>query len=264
MTTPTQPIPLSSPGRAANHREEFAFALHLILKAQELFVNRPEPYRRTLGDKLMSLGLSLGISTSRACFVLAERDPLCCCVCARPYLEFALRLLWASREPDGMDRVFATYAADHQANVGKLATVRPEFKELVEATQSAAPLASLTQKRAPDLRATIEQIGRRDSADGVSTLYADAEEYDLSIGYLHNFSHANPLTLSLEPGDALPTGANAVVNATLALLRTIGYRLHWEQESIVHIAIGISSFEPLTDLEKDSIRTESVQSGGTA
>ena len=247
--------PLPTVGPAKNRRGEFEKAEQLIAHAHKAIVSeRRASYQRNLDDKFIELGLQIATSATSACKALAELDAFWCCVCARPYLEFSLRFLWASREQSGIARMYSYYAKLHRAWMEKLAKNNPEYQALLAEMDSAAPLTKLPEPKMPEMRALIKQIGAKDKSESVPTLYADASDYDETVGFLHNFSHANPLLLGNGPDEYLPHAAHAIVIATNALLRAVGYRMNWDQASVIRATIGISSLESLSVEEREEFR----------
>lgn len=246
------PLPRLAP--ASDYREEFTLAGQLIAHARKEFLNRSDMYQPTLHDECLRLGLSLGVSVAEACSILVKTDPFWCCVCARPFLEYALRILWASREPDGIARMYSYYAKHHQEGIEKLAKNNSEFKPMLDDMDSAAPLSALPEPKMPDLRGLISQIGARDLSEQVPTLHADPSDYDETVAFLHNYLHANPLLLGAEADEYIPHAAHAVVNGTNALLRALGYRMNWDQRSIVCRVFGISCFSGLSVEQRAELR----------
>lgn len=249
-----RPPPLSILGPASSRREEFSLAATLIGEARHAFVNREGLYCE--GDKFVRLGLALGESAARSCSILAESEPFWCCVCTRPYLEFALRLLWASRVEGGVDRMYSHYEHEHRDWLSKLAVKAPEHKPALDEMNQLAPLSPPGDRMPYHMRGILEEIGRLDCRDGVNSLYTEPSDYDQLFAFLNMFSHANPIFLDGAADDYLPHAAHAVISATTAVLRAAGYRLGWDQNAIVAAVCRISSCESLSPEEKAQLLAE--------
>jgi hypothetical protein len=245
MPTGTRP-PLPKLVQCTTTLEEFASAGQLIASARTAFVSRDEPYERRLDDRMLKLGLDLAASAARACANLAVSDPFWCCVCARPYLEFALRLLWASRRPDGFERFYSYYAHKHREWLRKLAQRDAEHKLSLDEMDRLAPVTGLGAQMPPDMRVIVNDIGAEDRREQVHSLYVDPIQYDESIAFLHMFSHANPLFLEGNSDDYLPHAGYAVIEATAALLRAVGYRMGWDQNAVNVAVLRAGSFDSLS------------------
>ena len=247
-------LPLLGP--AFTRREEFGLAAALIQEGLRAFAARDESYERRIGDILLRLGLELGKSTATACAMLAMSDPFLCCVCARPYLESSLRLLWAAREQRGGERLYAFYEIKHREFAKKLAERAPEYAAALETMNEQAPVMLAEGSSVPEMRRMMEDIGSRDGHDSVNSLFSEPSVYDEVYAPLHMFSHANPIFLDREADQYLPHAAHAVTFATLAVLRALGYRLGWDQNAIALATCRICSLESLPPEERQQVRSE--------
>jgi len=234
--------------------EELALCARAIEAAQHAVANRDEPYEREMGTHLLTLGLKLGLSAVRSCELLGPTQPFWCCVCARPFLEFALRLLWASRQEDGMGRMFSYYADEHREWLRKLSNENEEHLPAFAETETRVPLSQLPAPMPKSMADVIKDIGNKDQINGVASMCHHKDHYRVTIGFLHNFLHANPVFVNDDPLSFLAYAAQGVLEGTVSLLRAVGYRLNWDQNEIVTAIYGISSGASLTSEEKAALR----------
>jgi hypothetical protein len=144
----------------------------------------------------------------------------------------------------------------------KLAAKNQEHKAILEEMDERAPLAALGDQMPPDMRSILIAIGTADRKEGVHSMYTSQSHYDETVGFLHMYSHANPLFLEGGADDHLPHAAHAITDATTAVLRAVGYRLAWAQNAIVAATLRISSFESLGSEERARILGEVEQASG--
>jgi hypothetical protein len=140
--------------------------------------------------------------------------------------------------------------------LSKLADQELEFKMMLDEVNNRAPLSLLPKPKLPDMRGIIEQIGAKDREDGVHSMYTDQTHYDQLYAFLHMFSHANPIFIQDRSGSCLAHASHAVIEATAAIIRTVGYRLGWNQEAIIAAVYRISSFSTLSPEERSRILKE--------
>lgn len=241
--------PLPVLARSPDRMGEFSAAASLIASAQEAFAARSEMYTATVPDKLLAMGLRLGASACRVCSTLAASDPYWTCVCARAFLEFSLRLLWAARENNGSDRMYAHFAHEHRDWFSSLADQVQTFKKDFDEMERAAPISKLPARMPYKLTSVIQDIAKADKAEGVDSLYTEPGHYVQGVQFLHMYAHANPLFLDGDANAVLPHAAHAILDGTHALLRAVGYRLNWDQMTVVVRVFAVASLESLSEAD---------------
>lgn len=251
---PEHPLPILP--RVQSYEAEFGAFEKLIGLARTALCKRPEPYTRDLGDRFLDLGLQLGTSAARSCSALCDDNPFWCCVCARCYFEFALRLLWASRQEDGVNRVYSHYSGQFNQFVDALGKADPRYSSVPAELQALPVEPELPDPMPYSLPKVIRAIGDADREEGLVTMFTNPAYFNESIQFLHMFAHANPLFLQGERADFTPHAAHALSEATCALLRAVGYRLGWNQNDTIARVYAVPSFESLSEADRQRLMSE--------
>jgi hypothetical protein len=233
--------------------DELSSLIKLVGAAQAHYSDRAAPYNHPneFCERLTSIGLRFALSALRAAQQLLAEHPLWACVCCRSFLEYALRLLWATTQPNGHERMYHHYAAASRRWQDKTG-IMPDLLKLQD---ELAPLSALADPMPDDLMATMRAIGTRDSRDDVPSLYVDPDKhYRQTVHFLHMHVHANPLHSDDDPESLAGHAVRNLGDATVTLIRAVGYQLGWDQREIFLAVCRVKYFVALPDEDRIELR----------
>jgi len=252
----TTACPLPQLGPAKNRNEELEIATRLIEVARIEFLRRPEPYeQQNAEDRLIDAGLRLGTSICHLYSFALAREPFMACMCARGYLEYSLRLLWAEQRRGGWRRMMSYYTKEQRDWMKKLGRIDPETQSCFDEMNSLVPLTELDEPMPNNLLDILKEVANEDTRCNIPSLYRKPElHYRQVIGMLHMHVHANPFYMPDGPVlGSTDQAAQALADGTMALLRAVGYRLAWDQKSVAATGFRICSFSLLDEDDRQGL-----------
>ena len=154
-------------------------------------------------------------------------------VCApsvcRPYYELATRILWATREPGGWQRLQAHWANEDRKwaeSAVKMPSLAEHARGILKHRKdvlSRTDRHGVPWKPAPSIETTLKDIERRDLDDGIREEPRGFATYEYTNIYrlLCRLAHAHAVAIAHTPESHRNHAVSAAVVATFALLRAL-------------------------------------------
>jgi hypothetical protein len=183
-----------------------------------------------------------------------ERNVVLACTLLRPFYEFSIRLLWASREPDGWRRLLLYFATEIKkwANdckdspnpgIAELATYLLQRDRGVEEWKDTA---GNTVRPAPSIRQILEDIVGHDAQQGSPFAHAGIgkQQYSLLYRILCRPSHAHIEAIGgafngMYSSWACIGGVSATAHYLTAFIH------HTSQSAVTDVSTMLTTFGPL-------------------
>ncbi len=174
---------------------------------------------------------AFGRATLKAMIAVADQGDQECGVClptlCRPFYELTVRVLWASRQPDGWQRLQA-YCANEDKKWAKRAVEIPSWAEYAQPVlDNAKSVLDRTDAKgkcyrlAPDMAETLQQVEQHDIDCGIksggkgSALFEYANLWQMMCGT----AHAHVVRIARSPEAHTLIALSGAVVATFAMLR---------------------------------------------
>lgn len=176
-------------------------------------------------------GFAFGRATLKAMIAVADQDDecgVCMPTLCRPFYELAVRVLWASRDPDGWQRL-QKHCANEDRKWAKRAVDLPSWAEYARRVlDNAESVLDRTDgdgnpySNPPPMDQTLEQVEHRDIACGIKTEEGSARfEYANLWQMMCGTAHAHLVQIARPPEAHTRIAVSGAAVATFALLRAV-------------------------------------------
>jgi hypothetical protein len=159
------------------------------------FAAEPDPAALDEGPELVvSTCLRLGVETCQSAELLLRRRLFVNAIStSRGFIELSLRCMWASRAPDGWDRLRGYYARREIDQARKMAAAfdQPEARYTILGHAEASRLAELRPRMPDDLASVLRDIESHNKDEGLAHL-PHQQHYRAQFVPMHSAAHGSP------------------------------------------------------------------------
>ncbi|MHC4064182.1 MAG: DUF5677 domain-containing protein [Planctomycetota bacterium] len=203
---------------------------------------------------MLGQALSFARTTTQAIQEQLEKDRIPQAdILLRSLFETAIRYLYASREPDGWQRLQAD-AASKDLRWAQKATERPELApEAQELLKNEQWLARAKEgKELPDVREMLRTIDRRlredeGKADKPESVFGEYSYFTV-YGIMSRPVHGHILALSSHANEATISSISAAtIQSAFMLVRAVHYAMHWDSKQVYQKVLSILQGDPQPD-----------------
>ncbi len=174
-------------------------------------------------------GFAFGGATLKAMIAVADQDDecgVCMPTLCRPFYELAVRVLWASRDPDGWQRLQKHCANEDRKWARRAVNLRSWAEYARRVLDNAESVLDRTDddgnpySNPPPMDQTLQQVEKRDIDCGLKTEEGSARfEYANLWQMMCGTAHAHLVRIAHSPEAHTLIAVNGAAVATFALLR---------------------------------------------
>ena len=193
---------------------------------------------------------AFGRATLKAIIVVADQGDEECGVClptlCRPFFELAVRVLWASRQPDGWERLQRHYAeqdekwAKRAVEIPAWANYARPFLANAKNVLGRTDIKGNSYTPAPTMVQSLQQVEKHDVDFGFKTRQEDVVwfEYAHLWRVMCGTAHAHVVQIARSPAAHTRIAVGGALVATFALLRATAVFTAPDKEGIIE-AVGL-------------------------